>query len=72
MTTTEQVTSKALRGMAMGEIKPFALPEREPNTSRAANSGKALAYRLQRELGCKFTASTDYENKTLTITKNAL
>lgn len=66
----DKVTSEALRGMETGETRVFALPGREPDTSRAANSGKALAYRLQRELGCKFTASTDYDNKTLTITKN--
>jgi hypothetical protein len=64
-----KVTSEALRRMAMGETKPFALPEREPATSRAVNSGKTIAYRLQRELGCKFSACTDYDNKTLTITK---
>lgn len=68
----EYVTSEVLRRMGLGQTRVFALPEREPYTSRAANTGKALAYRLQRELGCRFTANTDFENKTLTITKNAV
>ena len=34
------------------------------------NSGKAIAYRLQNSLGCKFSAESDFSNNTLTITKN--
>lgn len=66
-----KVTCEALRQMKTGQTVTFRLPEREPWLSRAVNSGKAIAYRLQRELGCKFTAATDFDNATLTITKNA-
>lgn len=64
-----KITCEALRKMATGETRTFELPEREPRTSRAANSGKATAYRLQRELECKFSVCTDYDKKILTITK---
>lgn len=67
----KKVTSDALRQMKIGRTETFDLPDREPATSRAANTGKAIAYRLQRELGCKFKAVTDFDNKTLTLTKHA-
>ncbi len=66
-----KVTSDALREMALGETRVFVLPRQEPGLSQAANSGKTLAYRLQRELCCKFAATTDFDNATLTLTKNA-
>lgn len=69
---TERVTSEALRNMPVGSEKQFALPDREPYLSRAANSGKAIAYRLQRELKCSFSVTTDFDNAVLNITKQAL
>ena len=66
-----KVTSQALRDMAIGSEKPFALPTREPYLSRAVNSGKAIAYRLQRELECSFRVTTDFDNATMYITKLA-
>lgn len=68
----DKVTTEALRDMAMGETIEFALPPQEPETSRAAKSGKTMAYQLQRELECKFSAAVDYENKVLTISKNPI
>lgn len=67
----KKVTSDALRKMEIGQTVTFELPDSEPRLSRAVNSGKSLAYRLQRELGCVFSAQTDFDNATLTITKNA-
>ncbi|WP_290096995.1 hypothetical protein [uncultured Duncaniella sp.] len=66
----KKVTSDALRKMEIGQTVTFELPQTEPYLSRAVNSGKAIAYRLQRELDCKFTAVTDFDNAILTITKN--
>lgn len=60
----EKVTTCILRGMAMGETRTFDLP-----TDRAVNCGKSIAYRLQHELKCKFSAVSDYANHRLTITK---
>lgn len=67
----KKVTSDALREMGMGQTAVFQLPCQEPALSRSVNSGKTLAYRLQRELGCRFSTAVDYVNATLTITKNA-
>ena len=67
----KKVTSDALRKMEIGQTVAFELPKREPHLSRAANSGKTLAYRIQRELECHFTAVTDFDNATLILTKNA-
>lgn len=67
----KKVTSDALRKMEIGQTVTFELPRQEPYLSRAVNSGKAIAYRLQRELRCKFTAETDFDNATLTLTKYA-
>lgn len=52
--------------MGIGQTVTFELPD-----ARAINSGKALAYRLQHELGCNFSAVSDFTNNRLTITKNA-
>lgn len=71
MIAEEKVTSAALREMPIGQSRTFQMPRNEPHLSRAVNSGKAIAYRLQRELCCTFTAATDYDNATLTITKLA-
>lgn len=51
--------------MAVGETLTFELPNAD-----AVNSGKAVAYRLQHSLGCKFSAVSDYANNKLTLTKN--
>ena len=61
-----KVTSEALRKMAIGEPRTFDLPDAD-----AINSGKAIAYRLQNSLRCKFSAESDYVNNRLTLTKNA-
>lgn len=62
----DKVTSEALRRMKVGETLTFELPNAE-----AVNSGKAIAYRLQHSLDCKFSAESDYVNNRLSITKNA-
>ncbi len=62
----DRVTSATLRRMKVGETQTFELPNAE-----AVNSGKAIAYRLQHSLGCKFSAESDYANNRLSITKNA-
>lgn len=69
METGDKVTSDALRAMAVGKTVAFRLPTNEHYLSRAVNSGKAIAYRLQRELCCKFSTVADYDNATLIITK---
>ena len=51
--------------MGIGQTITFHLTD-----ANAINSGKAIAYRLQNSLGCKFTAASDYANNTLTLTKN--
>ena len=60
-----KVTSEALRRMEMGETITFRLADAD-----AINTGKAMAYRLQYSLECKFTAASDYANNALTLTKN--
>lgn len=60
----KKVTSDALRNMAIGQTVTFELPDAD-----AINSGKAIAYRLQNSLRCKFSAISDYVNNRLTITK---
>lgn len=62
----KKVTSDALRKMEIGQTVTFELPDAD-----AINSGKAIAYRLQNSLRCKFSAISDYVNNRLTITKNA-
>ena len=62
----KKVTSEALRRMAIGESVTFVLADAD-----AINSGKAIAYRLQNSLRCKFSAISDYANNRLTLTKNA-
>lgn len=61
----KKVTSEALRKMKMGQTITFELPDAD-----AINSGKAIAYRLQNSLRCKFSATSDYTNNRLTLTKN--
>lgn len=62
-----KVTSEALRKMEIGQTLTFDLPDAD-----AINTGKAIAYRLQNSLRCKFSATSDYVNNRLTITKKAL
>lgn len=62
----KKVTSDALRKMEIGQTETFDLPDAD-----AINSGKAIAYRLQNSLRCKFSAISDYTNNRLTLTKNA-
>ena len=62
----KKVTSDALRKMEIGQTVTFELPDAD-----AINSGKAIAYRLQNSLCCKFSAVSDYANNRLAITKNA-
>lgn len=63
----KKVTSDALRKMKIGRTVTFKLPDAD-----AINSGKAIAYRMQHSLQCKFTAVSDYANNLLTITKSPL
>lgn len=63
----KKVTSEALRKMEIGQTLTFELPDAD-----AINSGKAIAYRLQNSLRCKFRTMSDYANNRLTISKNAL
>lgn len=60
----EKVTSDALRRMEIGQTVTFELRDAD-----AINTGKAIAYRLQNSLRCKFSAISDYVNNRLTITK---
>ncbi len=62
----KKVTSDALRKMKIGQTETFDLPDAD-----SINSGKAIAYRLQNSLRCKFSAISDYANNRLTLTKNA-
>lgn len=64
-----KVTSDALRAMRMGGTALFDLPADETAQQAAVESGRVIAYRLQRELRCKFITSADYENRHLVITK---
>lgn len=64
-----RLSCDALRRMETGETVVFRLPPQEPQLSKAANSDKSLAYRLQRELRCRFTLSTDFDNARLTVTR---
>lgn len=66
MIRKEKVTSEALRRMEMGETVTFELPNAD-----AINTGRAIAYRLQHSLRCRFTAYSDYANNLLSITKTA-
>lgn len=66
-TEKKKVTSEALRKMEIGQTITFDLPDAD-----AINSGKAIAYRLQHSLRCKFRSTADYVNNRLTITKYAL
>lgn len=66
MIRKEKVTSEALRRMEMGETVTFELPNAD-----AINTGRAIAYRLQHSLRCRFTAYSDYANNLLAITKTA-
>lgn len=50
--------------MAIGKPVTFDLPDAD-----AINTGKAIAYRLQHSLRCKFSAVSDYANNQLTLTK---
>lgn len=61
----KKVTSEALRKMEIGQTVTFELPD-----ANAIDSGKAIAYRLQNSLHCKFSAVSDYANNLLTLTKN--
>lgn len=62
----KKVTSELLRKMEIGQSITFELPDAD-----AINTGKAIAYRLQNSLLCKFRASSDYANNRLTLTKTA-
>lgn len=66
MEKKQKVTSEALRKMKIGKTVTFELRDAD-----AINSGKAIAYRLQNSLRCKFSAVSDYTNNRLTLTKNA-
>lgn len=59
-----KVTTEVLRNMAIGKPVTFDLPDAD-----AINTGKAIAYRLQHSLRCKFSAVSDYANNQLTLTK---
>lgn len=63
----EKVTRDALRAMAIGETRTFQLPD-----AQACDNGKSVAYQLQNQLHCKFSAQTDYVSNQLTITKSEL
>lgn len=59
-----KVTSAALRGMRTGETVAFG-----PMAAPLIDSGKTIAYRMGRILGCTFKASSDFERGILTIKK---
>ena len=68
----QKVTSQALRELSYDVTTPFDLPCTEPDKSRAVNSGRTLAYRLQRELQCSFKINVDFDNSKLYITKHRI
>ena len=72
MNEKKKVTVEALKAIRMGGSAVFALPVDDAKAIRMAESGKNLAYRYGRILECRFTAVTDYERRTLTLTKTPL
>lgn len=62
-----KVTVNALKQMQPGKSVVFILDQ-----VRDIYSAKTLAYQQQAMLGCKFSTSTDIDNKTITITKNEI
>ncbi len=63
----DKVTVSDLQGMKVGETRTFELPD-----ARAIENGKVLAYRTGRMSGCRYKASSDFVNSTLTLTKEQL
>lgn len=59
-----KVTTERLRELPVGKMLIAALPD-----AKAINTAKALAYRLQHELGCRFECKSDYRECVITITK---
>ena len=62
-----RVTRELLKGMSGGDTLTVELPD-----AAAIESGKVTAYQLQRLEGCKFSMSSDYVKRTLTITRTDL
>lgn len=56
--------SAQLRAMEQGETLTFAAP-----SAGAIESAKTTAYRLQHQLGCKFSVKSDYASGTFQITR---
>ena len=67
MTMTEKVTREDLRQIPVGGSRTFGLPN-----AKACDNAKTVAYQLQRVLGCKFSAKTNYEDNSVTFTKTEL
>ena len=64
---SDKVTTKILREMLPGEVRAFAFDD-----CAAIENGKALAYRAQHRLGCRFKAKSNYAEKTLVLIKQPL
>ncbi len=64
MTMTEKVTREDLRAIPVGASRTFGLPN-----AQACDNAKTVAYQLQRVLGCKFSAKTNYNINSVTFTK---
>lgn len=67
MEKNEKLTREDLRGMRIGETRTFKLP-----SALACDSAKATVYQMQNIERVRYSLQTDYENNTLTITKNSI
>lgn len=65
MTYIKEINTKNLRELPVGETIVWVMR----NASHIATA-KAVAYRLQHELGCKFSCEANYKNQLLKVTKH--
>ena len=64
MRTVDKITREDLRLMRDGETRTFQLP-----SAAAVESGKTSAYIFAKLAGIRLRCESDFENKTLTITR---
>lgn len=65
--TVERVGTAQLSQIPLGGYRTFRVPD-----ARAIFTAQVQAYRLARVLGCRFSASADFVNNTITITRMPL
>lgn len=61
------LSRKALRDMEEGRTYVYRLP-----SAAACDSAKTMAYHMQHLLGCRFTARTNYGERTVTLVRHAI